>query len=93
MITPLPGLPMKPGSCMRPFFGVELSLVDDQGRLVEGNGVAGKLCISKPWPGLMKTVLGDHSRFLATYLAPFAGLYFTGDGAIRDSEGDYWITG
>jgi acetyl-CoA synthetase len=96
MITPLPGAtPMKPGSATLPFFGIQPELRSkDGGAIVEGNGgVSGILCISKPWPGIARTIYKDHERYLATYLRPFQGVFFTGDGAIRDKDGYYWITG
>ena len=94
LITPLPGATeMKPGSATRPFFGVQPCLVDDDGKEIEGNGVKGKLCIKHPWPGQMRTVYGDHDRFIETYFKTFPGKYFTGDGCIRDKDGYYWITG
>ena len=93
MITPLPGCTrLKPGSATRPLFGVEPVLVDPEGR--ELDGVAeGALCIKRSWPGQMRTVFGDHERFIQTYFATFPGLYMTGDGARRDGDGYYWITG
>jgi acetyl-CoA synthetase len=93
MISPLPGAtPLKPGSATRPFFGVEPVLVDGEGNRIEGPG-EGNLCMARPWPGLMRTVFGDHRRFVETYFSTFPGLYFTGDGARRDEDGFYWITG
>jgi acetyl-CoA synthetase len=93
LITPLPGAwGTKPGSATLPFFGVEPAIVDDQGNLKEG-ACSGILVIKRPWPGLMRTVYGDHSRFEKTYFEMFKGLYFTGDGARRDEDGYYWITG
>ena len=94
MITPLPGATRtKPGSATRPFFGVQPCLVDDQGREISGNGVAGNLCIKYPWPGIMRTVYGDHDRFVQTYFSMYPGKYFSGDGCRRDADGYYWITG
>ena len=94
VITPLPGCtPAKPGSATLPFFGVEVLLKDKDGRTVEGNSVSGVICFARPWPGMARTIYGDHARFLATYLQPFAGTYFTGDGGIRDKDGFYWVTG
>lgn len=94
MMTPLPGAtPLKPGSAMNPFFGVEPVLLDDQGNKVEGNPAEGNLCIKSPWPSMMRTVYGDHERFYDTYFAMYPGYYFTGDGARRDEDGHYWITG
>ena len=93
MISPLPGAtPLKPGAAMRPFFGVQPALVDDAGRRLEGEA-EGKLVLTDSWPGQMRTVYGDHQRFIDTYFSTFEGLYFTGDGARRDADGDYWITG
>ena len=93
MITPLPGATaLKPGSASLPFFGVEPCLVDDQGREITGAG-SGALCIKRSWPGQMRTVYGDHQRFVETYFSTFPGKYFTGDGARRDQDGYYWITG
>ncbi len=93
LITPLPGCTrLKPGSATRPFFGVLPCLVDGDGKEIEGEG-EGSLCIKQPWPGQMRTVFGDHERFVQTYFSTFKGLYFTGDGARRDADGYYWITG
>ncbi|MBI1363914.1 MAG: acetate--CoA ligase [Proteobacteria bacterium] len=93
LITPLPGATdLKPGSATRPFFGVQPMLVNEHGRELEG-AAEGLLCISASWPGQMQTVYGDHERFKQTYFTHFAGLYFTGDGAKRDKDGYYWITG
>ncbi len=93
LITPLPGAtPLKPGSATRPFFGVEPAIVDDQGKVLEGPA-AGNLVMLRPWPGQMRTVYGDHERFRKTYFSQFPGKYFTGDGARRDADGYYWITG
>ncbi len=94
MITPLPGaIAMKPGSGTVPFFGVEPVVVDEDGKPIEGNGVTGRLCIARSWPGMMRTIYGDHPRFIQTYLSTYPGLYFTGDGCHRDGDGYYWITG
>ena len=94
MITPLPGAtPAKPGSATLPFFGVEPVLVDDEGQILEGNGVRGNLCLARSWPGQARTLYGDHRRFQETYFDRFPGLYFTGDGCRRDEDGYYWITG
>ncbi len=94
MLTPLPGAtPLKPGSAMQPFFGVQPVLLDDQGNEIEGNPAEGNLAIKHPWPSMMRTVYGDHKRFFDTYFAMFKGYYFTGDGARRDQDGHYWITG
>ncbi len=94
LITPLPGAtPCKPGSATLPFFGVDPVVVDDDGRILEGNGVRGNLCLRRPWPGQARTIYGDHSRFREIYFSRFPGLYFTGDGCLRDEDGYYWITG
>jgi len=94
MITPLPGATAtKPGSATFPFFGIEPVLLDDEGHEVEGNGVSGLLAIKSPWPGMARTIQGDHQRFEQTYLDPFPGYYLTGDGCRRDEDGYYWITG
>jgi acetyl-CoA synthetase len=93
LITPIPGAtPLKPGSATRPFFGVKPVIVDNEGKPVEGPG-EGNLCLARSWPGQMRTVFGDHARFVATYFSHFPGLYFTGDGARRDEDGFYWLTG
>nr|VFK42961.1 MAG: acetyl-CoA synthetase [Candidatus Kentron sp. SD]VFK48505.1 MAG: acetyl-CoA synthetase [Candidatus Kentron sp. SD]VFK80368.1 MAG: acetyl-CoA synthetase [Candidatus Kentron sp. SD] len=93
LITPLPGATkLKPGSATRPFFGVVPELVDAEGNILEGE-TQGGLCISRPWPGQMRTVYGDHQRFIDTYFRTYAGKYFSGDGARRDEDGFYWITG
>jgi acetyl-CoA synthetase len=93
LITPLPGAtPLKPGSATRPFFGVKPQIVDGEGKVLEG-AAEGNLCITDSWPGQMRTVFGDHKRFIETYFATFPGKYFTGDGARRDQDGYYWITG
>ena len=93
LITPIPGAtPLKPGSATRPFFGVEPVILDNDGKLVEGPG-EGNLCIADAWPGIMRTVFGDHQRFIQTYFSTFPGFYFTGDGARRDEDGFYWLTG
>ena len=93
LITPLPGCTrLKPGSATRPFFGVEPVLVDPEGNELEG-AAEGALCIKRSWPGQMRTVFGDHERFVQTYFSTFKGLYMTGDGARRDEDGYYWITG
>jgi acetyl-CoA synthetase len=94
MISPLPGaIPTKPGSATRPLFGVQPLIVDEHGKELLGNGVTGRLCIRFPWPGIARTVYGDHERFRQTYFSTFPGLYFTGDGCRRDEDGYYWITG
>ena len=93
MITPLPGVTdMKPGSATRPFFGVQPALVDNSGMLLEG-ATDGNLVLLDSWPGQARTVYGDHERFVQTYFSTFRGMYFTGDGARRDEDGYYWITG
>ncbi|MBC8790490.1 MAG: acetate--CoA ligase [Tagaea sp. CACIAM 22H2] len=93
LITPLPGaIPTKPGSATKPFFGVKPILVDNDGKLLEG-ATDGNLCIADSWPGQMRTVFGDHKRFVETYFSTFKGYYFTGDGCRRDADGYYWITG
>ncbi len=93
LITPLPGATaLKPGSATRPFFGVTPALVDAEGQFLEG-ATDGNLVITRPWPGMMRTVYGDHQRFVETYFTMYKGLYFTGDGARRDADGYYWITG
>jgi acetyl-CoA synthetase len=94
LITPLPGAtPTKPGSATLPFFGVKPALVDDEGNVIEGNGVAGNLCVLETWPGQMSTIYGDQQRFFDTYFSRFPGKYFSGDGCRRDDDGYYWITG
>ena len=93
MITPLPGATAtKPGSATRPFFGIKPVLVDSENNLLEG-AVDGNLCIDSSWPGQMRTVYGDHQRFIDTYFSTFPGRYFSGDGARRDQDGYFWITG
>ncbi|RWF47939.1 MAG: acetate--CoA ligase, partial [Mesorhizobium sp.] len=93
LITPLPGATdLKPGSATRPFFGVKPQLVDGEGKVVEG-AADGNLCITDSWPGQMRTVYGDHDRFVQTYFSTYKGKYFTGDGCRRDADGFYWITG
>ncbi len=93
MITPLPGATdLKPGSATLPFFGVEPELVDNEGNVLEG-ATDGNLCIARSWPSMMRTIYGDHKRFMETYLSAYKGKYFTGDGARRDQDGYYWITG
>lgn len=95
IIAPLAGVtPMKPGSATLPFFGIDLVLIDPvSGKELEGNGVEGVLAIRSPWPSMARSVWGAHQRYLETYLKPYPGYYFTGDGAARDSEGYYWIRG
>ncbi|MFN9528293.1 MAG: acetate--CoA ligase [Pseudomonadaceae bacterium] len=93
LITPLPGATdLKPGSATRPFFGVQPVLLDEQGKEIEGPG-AGVLAIKASWPSQIRSVYGDHQRMIDTYFKPYPGYYFTGDGARRDEDGYYWITG
>ena len=94
MITPLPGATsLKPGSATLPFFGIRPALMDAEGNIIEELEASGNLAIKDSWPGQIRTVYGDHQRVIDTYYAAYPGLYFTGDGARRDSEGYYWITG
>jgi len=94
MITGLAGATvMKPGSGSLPFFGVQPCVVDEAGEELLGNNVTGRLCMKASWPGMMRTVYGDHDRFVQTYLSMYPGKYFTGDGCLRDQDGYYWITG
>ena len=94
LITPLPAISdLKPGSAMIPFFGIDPILLDENGNEVEGNPASGYLCVKSPWPSLMRTVYGDHERFRQTYFDRFPGYYMAGDGAMRDADGHYWITG
>ncbi len=93
LITPLPGaIALKPGSATKPFFGIVPLLVDAEGQEIKGAG-SGNLCIVDAWPGMMRTVYGDHNRFVQTYFTSYPGKYFTGDGCRRDEDGYYWITG
>jgi acetyl-CoA synthetase len=93
LITPLPGaIRLKPGSATQPFFGVVPQIVNADGQVLEG-AASGNLCIADSWPGQMRTVFGDHQRFVDTYFTTYPGKYFTGDGARRDEDGFYWITG
>jgi acetyl-CoA synthetase len=93
LITPLPGATrLKPGSATRPFFGVIPQIVDAEGKVQDG-AVSGNLCIADSWPGQMRTIYGDHQRFVDTYFSNYPGKYFTGDGCRRDADGYYWITG
>ena len=93
MLTPLPGAtPLKPGSATLPFFGIQPALLDKDGREIEGPG-EGLLMIKRSWPSQLRSVYGDHKRFYETYFKPFPGYYFTGDGAKRDKDGYFWITG
>ncbi|MFB1094060.1 acetate--CoA ligase [Vibrio diabolicus] len=94
LIAPLPGATdLKPGSATRPFFGVQPALVDNMGNIIEDTVAEGNLVILDSWPGQMRTVYGDHERFEQTYFSTFKGMYFTSDGARRDEDGYYWITG
>ena len=94
LITPLPGaIPTKPGSATLPFFGIEPVLLTENGDEIKGNDVSGLLAIKSGWPGQMRTIYGDHNRFMEVYFSDFPGYYFTGDGARRDKEGYYYITG
>ena len=92
LITPLPCHTLKPGSASKPFFGIKPEILDAEGKILEG-AAEGNLCIADSWPGQMRTVFGDHDRFIQTYFSTFKGRYFTGDGARRDEDGYYWITG
>jgi acetyl-CoA synthetase len=93
MITPIPGATdLKPGSATRPFFGVQPAIITPEGALIDGPG-SGYLVIKDSWPGMLRTIYGDHNRFKQTYFANYPGYYFTGDGARRDEDGYYWITG
>ncbi|MEM6583256.1 MAG: AMP-binding protein, partial [Pseudomonadota bacterium] len=93
LISPLPGATdLKPGSATKPFFGIKPQLVDNEGRVLDG-ATEGALVLADSWPGQMRTVYGDHERFIDTYFSTFPGKYFTGDGARRDEDGYYWITG
>ncbi|MEL7346115.1 MAG: acetate--CoA ligase [Pseudomonadota bacterium] len=94
LITPLPGaIPTKPGSATKPFFGVQPVVLNDKGEEIGGNPAEGVLAIADSWPGQMRTVYGDHDRFVSTYFEMFKGYYFSGDGCRRDEDGYYWITG
>ncbi|MGK7652542.1 acetate--CoA ligase [Roseovarius sp. B08] len=95
LMTPLPGAhATKPGAAMKPFFGLKFEVLDpESGKTVQGNPAEGVLCIADSWPGQMRTVWGDHERFMNTYFQQYKGYYFTGDGCRRDADGDYWITG
>eukprot|EP00092_Neocalanus_flemingeri_P027906 GFUD01030297.1.p1 GENE.GFUD01030297.1~~GFUD01030297.1.p1 ORF type:complete len:671 (+),score=211.01 GFUD01030297.1:164-2176(+) len=95
-IAPRPsaiGAPLAPSKPQRPMFGMNPVLMDDKGKAMEGNGVSGALCMGTPWPGIARTVHGDHKRFVETYFSAYPGYYFTGDGALRDKDGFYQITG
>ena len=94
MISPLPGATeLKPGSATKPFFGVQLALVDDQGKIQQAPEASGNLVITASWPGQIRTVYGNHQRVIDTYYSTYPGFYFTGDAARRDADGYYWITG
>ena len=93
LISPQPGaIDLKPGSVTKPFYGIKPELLDEKGKVIKGEG-AGRLCLAASWPGQMRTVYGDHQRFIDTYFSQFNGKYFTGDGCRRDKDGYYWITG
>ena len=93
LIAPQPGaIDLKPGSATKPFYGIKPVLVDNDGKVIKGEG-KGRLCMASSWPGQMRTVYGDHQRFIDTYFSQFDGKYFTGDGCRRDKDGYYWITG
>ncbi len=93
LIAPQPGaIDLKPGSATKPFYGIKPILVDQDGKIIKGEG-KGRLCMANSWPGQMRTVYGDHKRFIETYFSQFDGKYFTGDGCRRDKDGYYWITG
>ncbi len=93
MITPMPGAhTLKPGSASRPMFGVESAILRDDGSECDVNE-GGKLCIRKPWPGMMRTMWGDHDRFIDTYFTMYDNIYFAGDGCRKDEDGDYWLMG
>jgi len=95
VVTNLPSItPMKPGSCTFPFYGIETVVLDPKtGVELEGNGVEGVLAIKQPWPGMTRSCLGDHDRYLTVYMKPYPGYYFAGDGCKRDDDGYIWITG
>jgi len=93
LISPQPGaIDLKPGSATKPFYGIKPEIVDEKGITLKG-ACRGRLCIAQSWPGQMRTVYGDHNRFIETYFSQFDGKYFTGDGCKRDKDGYYWITG
>ncbi len=93
LISPQPGaINLKPGSATKPFYGIKPVIVDEQGKILKG-ACKGRLCMAQSWPGQMRTVYGDHKRFIETYFSQFDGKYFTGDGCRRDKDGYYWITG
>merc|ERR1712130_109011 len=94
ILTPLPGAtPMKPGACAQPFLGIDIGVMDSDGKEIIGNDVTGALVIKKPWPGFARTILGNDTRYVNTYLKAYPGCYFTGDRCIRDKDGFYWVTG
>lgn len=95
VVTPFPGaIETKPGSATVPFFGIETMILDPvSGKVLEGNGVEGVLCINAPWPSIARTVYNDHNRYLETYMQPYPGFFYTGDGALRDEHGYIWIKG
>jgi len=94
MLTSLPGAtPMKPGSATLPFFGIDFEVLDKEGNVRTGNSVDGVLCVKNPWPGMARTIFGNHERYLNVYMRPYPGYYFTGDGCYRDKDGYYWVTG
>src|SRR5690606_14228793 len=94
MISPIAGItPTKPGYAMLPLPGIQPVLVDEKGNVLEGNGVSGNLCIKFPWPGMLRTTWGNHERCRQTYFSTYEGMYFTGDGCLRDDEGYFRITG
>ncbi len=94
LITPLPGaMKIKPGSANRPFFGIKPAIVNDDGTPITDVNQAGHLCVTQPWPGMMRTVYGDHDRFRDTYFSQFPGKYYTGDGARIDADGDFILMG
>eukprot|EP00753_Platysulcus_tardus_P017539 PLAT6433.18.p1 GENE.PLAT6433.18~~PLAT6433.18.p1 ORF type:complete len:678 (+),score=278.46 PLAT6433.18:53-2035(+) len=94
MATPLPGIhAMRPGACMVPFLGIDFRMMNDAGEVIDDDDVEGVLCVARPWPGMARTVHNNHSRYLRTYMDVYPGHYFTGDGARRDADGYYWITG
>ena len=93
LISPQTGaIDLKPGSATKPFYGIKPVIVDQGGKVLKGEA-QGRLCMAQSWPGQMRTVYGDHNRFIETYFSQFDGKYFTGDGCRRDKDGYYWITG
>jgi acetyl-CoA synthetase len=94
MIAPFPGaFPVKPGSATKPFFGVQPVVLSPEGVMQEQTKAEGVLAIADSWPGQMRSIFGDHQRFIETYFTQYKGYYFTGDGCRRDNDGYYWITG